>query len=340
MKTIANTGLSATARSALSPRRGNHEAFARFGPAAATAVLIVVFAALNPGEFLSIANVSAILDQAAVPLIVVTGLTFVVVMGSVDLSVEGVMAASGLTFVLLAANSSDSVGQGLIALVVALVIGLCFGAANGLIHTRLRVPSFILTLGTWYIGIGVASVLYGDAATTLGTSSLVGWLGGKTLGLSTAFWIAVFAVVLGLVLTRWTALGRYAYAIGDDEQTAAMAGIPVQRFKIYVFIFAGLCSALAGVIGVVRLGAGVVEVGSGQLFFTLTAVVVGGTALAGGQGGVGRSIVGVLLLTVINNGLVLSGVNPSIQQALFGIVIIIAVVATAIRQRTITRVVK
>ena len=147
-------------------------------------------------------------------------------------------------------------------------------------------------------------------------------------------------VALGLALTRWTSFGRYAYAIGDNEKVAAVAGVPLRRFKICILMFSGACAAIAGVIATVRLGAGVVEVGSGQLFFSLTAVVVGGTVLSGGQGGVGRSAIGVLLLTVLNNGLILSGVDPSIQQAVFGVVIIMAVVVMAFRQRSIVRVVK
>ncbi|MFE7423729.1 ABC transporter permease [Rhodococcus sp. NPDC057529] len=321
-------------------KRGGARAWTQYGTAIATLAAVIVFTILNPGEFLSRGNLLTIIDQMAIPLIIICGLTFVVLAGSVDLSIEGVMAAAGLTFVLLSGDSSNAIDLGFAAVIVAVLVGLLFGLVNGLIHTKLRIPSFILTLGTWYVGLGVASILYGSSAPTLEGSPTVDWLAGETLGLSHACWIAIVMVGSCLSLVKWTAFGRYSYAVGNDEKGAEVAGVPVRRFKVYFFAFAGVCSATAGIIGSVRLGAGLVEVGSGQLFFALTAVVVGGTALAGGQGGIGRSVVGVLLLTVLNNGLVLSGADPSIQQALFGIAIIVAVGAAAFRQRSITRVVK
>jgi ribose transport system permease protein len=340
MSVLETEGPSARTALPLAGRLSWSEPLGRFGPLAVALLLVIVFTALNPGEFLTGGNVLTLLDQMALPLIVVSGLSLVVVMGCVDLSVEGIMAAAGLAFVLLSANSGNGNDWGVGALAIALLLGAAIGFANGLIHTRMRVPSFILTLGTWYAGLGVASVLYGGSATTLTGGGLVDWIRGTTLGVSTSFWIAVCTVAATLAITRWTTVGRYAYAIGDDENVAAIAGVDVNRYKVIVFGLAGLCSALAGVIGIVRLGAGVVEVGSGQLFFSLTAVVVGGTLLSGGHGGVARSVAGVLLLTVLNNGLVLSGVDPSVQQALFGCVIIVAVVGLAVRQRSIVRVVK
>ena len=312
----------------------------QYGTAVALVILFAAFSVINPGSFMTAGNVITILNQATVPLILVTGMTFVVLLGSVDLSLEGTMAAAGISFVLLSRNSVNGNDFQLAALIIALIIGVLFGLVTGLIHNYLKVPSFILTLGMWYIGLGTATILYGDGATTLEPSPLVNWFGSTVFGLSNSFWIAVGVFCLALVLSKWTKFGRYAYAIGDSQEIAKVAGIKVFRYKTLVFVFSGACAALAGVIGSVKLGAGVVEVGSGQLFFTLTAVVVGGTLLSGGSGGVARSMFAVLLLTVLNNGLVLSGVDPSIQQALFGCVIVIAVVLTALRKRDVLRVVK
>lgn len=316
-----------------------HQRLSAFGPALALLAVTVIFAAMNP-SFLTPGNVVTILDQAAVPMVLAMGMTFVIIMGCIDLSVEGVMATSGLTYVLLSLNTTNSNNLGIAAMLIALVLGACFGIVAGLIHTRLRVPTFIVTLGLWYVGLGIATLEYGDAVTQLRDSALVGWISATSLGITNSSLIALAFVVLGVVLSKWTRFGRYAYAIGDNEEIAGQSGVPVHRYKTYIFAFAGVCAAAAGIIGSLRLGAGVVEVGSGQVFFTVAAVVVGGTLLSGGRGGVLRSFIGVLLLTVINNGLVLSGVNPNIQQALFGIIIIAAVVITSYRSRSRLRVVK
>ena len=128
----------------------------------ALVVLIVMFAVLNPGAFLTILNVRTILDQAAIPLIVGVGATLVILMGSIDLSVEGVMGAAGMTFVLTVGQQPrhrGSRGRGDSSLAVAL--GAFLGLCAGLIHTRLKVPSFIVTLGMWFVGLGMATVLFG-----------------------------------------------------------------------------------------------------------------------------------------------------------------------------------
>lgn len=314
--------------------------FAKLGPAIALLVLIVFFSILNPSSFMTGENALTILNQAAVPLILAMGMTFVVLLGSVDLSVEGIMAAAGISFVLLSKNNSNENDLGFWALVIALGIGLVFGLISGTIHNRLRIPSFILTLGIWYVGLGIATILYGDAATTLDSSPLVDWIAGNSMGISNGFWIAFGLLIVAVVLAQYTKFGRYTYAIGDSQEVAKLAGIDVNRYKTLVFAFAGLCAALAGIVGSVKLGAGIVEVGTGQLFFTLTAVVVGGTVLSGGSGGVIRSAVAVILLTVLNNGLVISGVDPSIQQAIFGVVIVVAVIVASIRSRSVLKVVK
>lgn len=314
--------------------------FAKLGPAIALFVLIAFFSILNPSSFMTAENALTILNQAAVPLILAMGMTFVVLLGSVDLSVEGIMAAAGISFVLLSKNSSNENDLGFWALVIALGIGLVFGLISGTIHNRLRIPSFILTLGIWYVGLGIATILYGDAATTLDSSPLVDWIAGNSMGVSNGFWIAFGLLITAVILAQYTKFGRYTYAIGDSQEVAKLAGIDVNRYKTLVFAFAGLCAALAGIVGSVKLGAGIVEVGTGQLFFTLTAVVVGGTVLSGGSGGVIRSAVAVILLTVLNNGLVISGVDPSIQQAIFGVVIVVAVIVASIRSRGVLKVVK
>ena len=311
------------------------------GELAALVVLVVVFTALNPGSFATAVNLQTILDQAAIPLIVGVGATLVILMGSIDLSVEGVMGAAGMTFVLLSANSRDTVDLGLWAIPVALAVGVALGLLSGLVHTRLKVPSFIATLGVWFVGLGTATVLFGEAAIPfLAEGSLQSWPSGRTLGLPNSFVLAAVVVLLGVAVGRFTRLGRHAYAIGDDEEIARDNGVRVDRYKLLVFLVAGGCSALAGVLASLQLGAGSATVGIGTLFLTIAAVVIGGTSLGGGKGGILRTALGVLLLTVLNNGLILSGVSPNIQSGVSGAVLILAIVAAAWPHRSRLRIVK
>lgn len=322
------------------PKRPRLGDLGTVGPFIALVVITIGFAAVNPGSFLSGGNIRAILDQSTLPLILAMGATFVLLMGAIDLSIEGVMASAGIAFVLLSANSSNALDLGLWAPLIGVTAGGAIGLMTGVIHTRLRLPSFMVSLGVWYIGLGIATVFFGDRVPRLTDPAVRSWANSSTLGLSNGFIIAVCVVVFSIFLAHWTKFGRYAYAIGANETIAALSSIPVARYKTYVFFFAGLCSGLAGVIGSDRIGVGIVDVGSGQLFVTVAAVVVGGTALSGGKGGVLQSVCGVFLLTVINNGLVLSGVDPIIQQAMSGVVLVAAVVTTGLRLRSRLRVVK
>ena len=319
-------------------RRPELKSIGEFG---ALVALILVFTAINPETFLSLRNFRTILDQASVPLIIGVGATFVILMGSIDLSVEGVMGAAGMTFVLLAADDRNAINLGAGAYVIAILVGMGLGLASGLIHTRLKVPTFIVTLGVWYVGLGIATLLLGDQAIPyLSDPNVSAWPSELILGLPNSFWLAAVVVTLGVLVGRFTRLGRFAYAIGNNETIARDNGVPIATYKVFVFVVAGACSALAGILGSLQLGAGATSVGSGFLFLTIAAVVIGGTSLAGGKGGVLRTTLGVFLLTVLNNGLVLSGVSPQIQSAVSGGVLVLAIVAAGWAYRGRLRVAK
>ena len=312
------------------------------GELGAFVVLVVVFAVLNPATFVTVKNLQTVLNQAAIPLIIAVGATLVILMGSIDLSVEGVMGAAGMTFVLMTANSRGSTDHGVVtALLVALVVGMLLGLLSGLIHTRLKVPSFIVTLGVWYIGLGIAILLFGTEAIPFLTDDAVKlWPSQTDLGLPHSFWLAVLVVAFGAAVGRYTRLARWTYAIGNNEQIALGNGIPVARVKLINFVGAAACSALAGVLGSMQLGAGSATVGIGSLFITIAAVVIGGTSLGGGTGGVLRSALGVLLLTTLNNGLILSGVSPNYLSGVSGAILVAAIVAAAWPHRDRLRVSK
>lgn len=313
----------------------------RGGELAALVILIAIFAILNPDTFLTVINLQTILDQASVPLIIGVGATLVILLGCIDLSVEGVMSAAGVTFVLLSANSRMTADLGLWAIVIGLALGALLGMANGLIHTLLKVPSFIVTLGMGFVGFGIATLLFGsDTLPFLENEELSTWPTNKVFGLPNSVWLALAVVIAGVLICRFTRLGRYTYAIGNNEQIARDNGVPVNRYKTIVFTIAGACSGLAGVIVTMNLGSSPARIGIGVLFLTIAAVVIGGTSLGGGKGGIGRTVIGVLMLTVINNGLILSGVSPNVQSAVSGGVLVIAIIIAAWPYRSRLRIMK
>jgi ribose transport system permease protein len=299
----------------------------------AALVLIVIFAVLNP-RFGSIENLQNVLYQASVPLIVVVGATLVIQMGSIDLSVEGVMGAAGMAWILLSANTRQDTDIGAWAWVVAIGIGLGIGLLSGLVHARLKVPSFVVTLGTWYVGLGIAILLYGnDMLPTITNEALARWPSRISLGLPNSFWLAAAVILAGILISNYTAFGRGVLAIGNNETIARASGMFVDRTKVAAFALAGCLSGLAGILATMQLGSGSPDIGVGQLFTVIPAAVIAGTALGGGEGGVTRSVLGVFLLLILNNGLVLAGVDPDFQQGVFGTILIIAIVAVAWPER-------
>ncbi|WP_349039108.1 ABC transporter permease [Pseudotabrizicola sp. 4114] len=311
-----------------------------YGAFIALNIACAAFALADPGTFLTPTNLRTILDQSAVPVIIVCGLTFVILIGSIDLSTEGVLAASSLTFVLLSSNSRNAIDLGIGAFWVALGVGALFGLLSGLLQTRLRIPSFMVSLGLWFIGLGVGTVLYGSDVPVLTSEESRNWVSASNLGVSNAVLLAAFMVAVSWIISGYTRMGRFAYAIGTNEAIARLNSIPVGRYKVLIFVYAGFCISVAAIIASCRLGVGTPDVGSGQLFLTTAAVIVGGTPLSGGRGGILQSVCGVFLLIVISNGLILIGASPITQQAMSGLIIVTAVVLTGYRQRDLLRVVK
>ncbi len=313
------------------------------GPAALIGsifVLAIIFTFLNP-RFGSVENFRNILFQVAVPLIIIVGTTLVIQLGSIDLSVQGVMGAAGMAWILLSANTRLETDYGIWAWVIAIGIGLALGLLAGALHSLIKVPSFVVTLGTWYIGLGIGIILYGDdMLPSLKSDVLMAWPTKLTLGLPNAFWLAAVILGGGALLSRYTHFGRGVLAIGNSENIANNTGMPVNTIKMIAFTLAGGLSALAGILATMQLGAGSPDLGSGQLFTVIPAAVIGGTALSGGEGGIMRSAVGVFLLIMLNNGLVLAGVNPAYQSGVFGAILIAAIVAVARPDRGILKIAK
>ena len=282
----------------------------------------------------------SILETAAIPVILVVGETFVLTMGSVDLSVEGVMGASCMTLALLVHNDVNNNDFGIFGVLAALLVGVVIGAANGILNAYLRLPSLMVTIGTWFVGLGFAYILFPAHQPGLLYQPLINLVVMKIFGLSPLVYLAA-AIVFAAYLVFWGAdLGRMLIAIGADEGATIAAGVPVRRYRIAAFVIAGLLSALAGICVAAQLENGYPNAGRDMLFPTIGAAVIGGTLLSGGRGGPAHSAVGVLILVVLGNGMIQLGVGPYTRQIIIGAAIVVAVAASNWHLRGKLRIVK
>jgi ribose transport system permease protein len=286
--------------------------------------LCCLIAIANP-NFIEVRNLIRLANSAAVPLTLALGLTFIILLGSIDLSVEGALSLSAMVLVLLAANDSNSNDFGWLAAAAAIGSGALMGFASGWVQTGLRIPSFMATLGMWFIGLGFSVYMLGGSAVRLADDDLRALALSRFLGLPLAVWVAGGAFLLACVIQYRTRLGRHIVAIGGGEEIAELSGVNLRRTRIAAFTLAGFFYGIAGVLAAAQLGQSDAIIGEGRLFSAVTAVVVGGTALTGGEGGILNTLVGVLIVAVLSNGMILLGISPYIQQTVHGLMIIAAV---------------
>jgi ribose transport system permease protein len=235
---------------------------------------------------------------------------------------------------MLVANDLTGVALGLWSVPAAILLGGALGLLTGFVHVKLKIPSFMATLGIGFAGIGIATAILGGVMVRISDNDFRNWLSlGRFLGLPAAVWIAGLAVFAAWVIQERTRIGRWLYAIGTDEQTARNSGIPVERTRILIFGIAGLFYGLAGALSAAQIGRGHALISQDRLFTAITAVVVGGTALSGGVGSVLNSVIGVFIVIVLANGMVLMGIEPYVQKGVQGILIIAAVAVALDRSR-------
>lgn len=304
----------------------------KWAPLAVLLALCILISLFN-GNFLTLGNFIRLLNSAAIPLVLCMGATFIILMGSIDLSVEGIVALTAVIASLLVVNDITPYTLGLLAVPIAVITGGAMGFLNGVLHVKLKTPSFMTTLGVGFAGIGIAMAILGGDTVRISDQTFRLLSLGRLLGIPMAVWIAAAAVAIAYVIQERTRLGRWLYAIGTDEMTARHAGIPSERTRIVIFTVAGLFYGLGGVLSAAQFGQGHALISQGRLFTTITAVVVGGTALSGGVGSVLNSVIGVLIVVVLANGLVLMGVEPYVQQGVQGLLIIAAVALALDRSR-------
>lgn len=296
-------------------------------------IVMAIFAIGTKGRFLSIANLQVILSLAAIPGIIAIGLHQVVVLGGIDLSVEGVVALNVVFVGLLVRNKANANDVGLWIIPITLGIGALAGFLNGIFNTKLKIPSFIASLGmSWSLG-GLAVWVSRGQTVALTDLRLQAVTTGMVLGVPL---LAIIALALGILLQLvqdHTRFGKYLYAIGGDEVLAKQAGVNITRMKIAVFTLAGLFYGLSALFLCIRLGSSQAITGNNLLFPAVTAVAVGGVALTGGIGGAKNALLGALIVTALNDGLILLHVNPFAMDAVNGAVLVTAVALTIDRKK-------
>jgi ribose transport system permease protein len=292
-------------------------------------LLIIAFSATSDA-FLSLRNLTAVASQASILLLASTGATFVILMGSIDLSVGAIVLLVGAVVVIII-NKLD---LGLSALAVGTALGTLLGAANGAIFAIGRIPSFVVTLGGLSVFSGIALNLLSGRALQYNSVAFdelaIGQLVPHFPNVALTAIIVWVAMVLVCFQTRF---GRYMYVIGGGEAVAKISGVPVTRYKIYAFMVSGALAGIAGTLAVARVGAAGPTLGTDLLLNSLAAIVVGGTSLSGGVGGVHRTLLGVLIITILDDGLNLLGVNQYSQMVIKGLVVIAAVLVSQDRSK-------
>ncbi|MEO5795940.1 MAG: ABC transporter permease [Rhodoferax sp.] len=300
------------------------------GPELSLLVLCVALS-LATDTFFSFRNLLNVLDQLTVLGIMALGMTAVIVIGGIDLSVGSVLALSMMGMGWL----SNTMGVPMpLAMVAALGIGALCGLGSGLLITHARLPAFIATLATMSICRGLANMVT-DGSQIVGYPE---WFSAMSINRNFGFLsvtVALFIVltIVAGVFMKYRAAGRALYAIGGSAEVARLAGIPVRKVTLAVYTVCGVLSGLAGVVMSTRLDSSQPSGGMGYELDTIAAVVIGGASLSGGVGSIWGTLMGVLTIGVLRNGLNLLGVSPFVQQVVIGGVIILAVAVDSNKRR-------
>ena len=297
-------------------------------PVIALITLMIIMTIGSP-RFILPQNLVNLVDQSSTLLILGVGQTFVILLGSIDLTLASVAAMSTI----LTAMLIPTLGYG--AFFVGAGFGVFSGLMTGLIHTKARIPSFIATLGISGLWTGVAFLVSNATPISVASADIhfLEWVRGDTLGLPNTVYIAVTVLAITYVLEAYTPFGRFVKAIGAGERASAVSGVNIDKYKTLAFVLAGTLAGLAGVMLSARMAGGSARMADGFQMKSIAIVVLGGTAISGGIGGVMRTVIGALIVMVLDVGMNMIGVNPWFQQAIYGAIIILAVALTIDRSR-------
>lgn len=318
------------------------------GVGLALVLLVVLFMVFAP-YFATADNFTRMLGQVAINTVLAVGMTFVILIAGIDLSVGSVMALATVVGATIMVPDFlarwipiglDPVISIPLAIVMVLLVGALAGFINGFVTERWRVPSFIVTLGMMSVARGASQVI-SDNATINGLPRVFIDFGNILIDLAVVqipvyFLIAIATVAVAWFVLRFTIFGRFIYAIGNNEEAVRLSGHDPRPYKIAAFVICGTLAGLAGLIWLLRLNVGSPIAGVGYELTAIAAVIIGGTSLFGGKGSVIGTFFGVCLLQVLSTGLILLGVTDNWRVIVTGLVVILAVIFDTYRSRIIS----
>ena len=297
-------------------------------------LLILIFSSLHP-RFLHPLNIFNVMRQISITGLIALGMTFVIIVRGIDLSVGSLLALCGLVGAVIAKGGlverfsvgvdTELANPWYWALAGSVLIGLLAGTVNGVCITKLKVPAFVVTLGGLSAYRGTA-LLVSDGGPISGFNEAYRWIGQGKIGMVPipVIIFLVFIVLCHIVL-KYTVYGRYIYSVGGNPEAARLSGINIDLIIISTYIITGFLVGLAAFILSARLNSAEAVAGMGYELNVIAVVVVGGTSLFGGRGNILGTIIGAMLFGVLQNGLVLLNVSSYIQQIIIGIILILAV---------------
>jgi len=304
---------------------------------AALIVIVIVFSLLSP-NFLQFDNVVGILIATTVNGILALGVTFVIISGSIDLSVGTVMTLSAVMTAVFITVWQLPVPVGIVA---GIATGGLAGLVNGVLVARLKIPSFIATLGMLNVAKGLALVISGlkpiyfNDTPEFNRAAMGSVVGGIVPGLEIPNLVVVLfvsALAASLILSK-TILGRFTFALGSNEEAARLSGVNVDAWKMAVFTVCGLFSGVAGVLIGARLNSAQPSLGQGYELDAIAAAVIGGTSLSGGEGSILGTVIGAFIISTLTNGLRILSVPQEWQTVVTGGIVIVAVYLDIVRRR-------
>ena len=300
-----------------------------FIPPATLLVLVLIVGTWSP-VFLTVDALVTLTTDTATLFILAAGITFVIMLGGIDLSGQSVAALASIVV------ASTVPALGIVSVPLAIAVGMGFGLLNGLVHVVFMLPSFIATLAIGSVAASSALLLSGMRSIPISPDlrdEVLFWIVGETFGVPNQIIVGLCVLLLGLFIERYTLFGHWSRAVGSGEPAAVAAGVPVNWVKVVAMVLSGGMAGLAGVVIGARLASGSPTIANEFLLPAIAAVVVGGTAITGGVGTVAFTLIGALIISVVRIGMTFMSVDIFAQQIVFGFLIIVAAAATIDRSK-------
>ncbi len=306
----------------------------REGGIGVTLLLLCVIFAFSAPNFASVANIANIFTQISINTVISIGMTFVILLGGIDLSVGSVLALCTILAGKVIVSEALPAGVAIIlSILISILAGMVCGLFNGFVSQRWKIPAFVVTMGMLNIARGLALTI-ADSRTIFGFPESFNNVGASAVfGIPLIFIISIVLILVGNFILRRTVFGRMLYAIGNNEEAVRLSGHNVNVYKIAAYTICGASVGIAAVLYMMRLNISSPILGNGFELTAIAAVVIGGTSMNGGKGSLIGTLLGACILGVLNNGLLLLGLGDFARQIVTGVIIIFAVILDSYRSK-------